>query len=477
MADNNKFTRKLTQDNFITEKIDVIQNNLLGSYDSEGKYTIAPQIVEELIKMNKLKKTVFGNSIFCVGNLLGYGEIVFELLFDSKTRGNSFAQATIYVLEEVDKINGYLQNTIKTKLETFSHAVDGFIEETYKHFNIVSEEDDEDDDEGKERKLLDDLNNEDSFIIAKKQYSLLLEKLLSDKYLDAYGKYFTSRMSALTRLGNDFCVAVLDSFNRQYQLIDNVFLYEKNYKMLNELLDKAIEETSATKPEFVKQEREFEEKTAGALESFTDNVEKLSERYESKALNMLEKDDRKKVEEMLDEHSHEVQEDVRESKPNVQQMVNEVKGAEPKQAEPAPETVAQGHGDATAYIKDKLDNKQVKTGVEQSQPSFYDTFTTSNRTNSQTQESVTMEGANPDAEAQEKKGVDDNWRARINRLQSKFSRSTVSENANPHTSSYGSMMDKLSREKQIKARQVSNKNLNLIESIESMSNDEMDFDR
>jgi uncharacterized membrane protein len=74
-----KFTRKPTQDNYVSEKIDIIKNKLLGDYDDTGKYSIAPQIVNELLSLTKYRKSSYGNSMFCVGNLIGYGEISFEV--------------------------------------------------------------------------------------------------------------------------------------------------------------------------------------------------------------------------------------------------------------------------------------------------------------------------------------------------------------------------------------------------------------
>ena len=64
MASNRKLVRAATQDNFVTEKIDVITNNLLGTYDDNGEYSIAPQIISELIGLKKIKKTSFANSVF-----------------------------------------------------------------------------------------------------------------------------------------------------------------------------------------------------------------------------------------------------------------------------------------------------------------------------------------------------------------------------------------------------------------------------
>ena len=54
--EKNIFERKHTQDNFVTEKIDIVKNKLLGNYDENGNYSIAPQIVNELLELKKLAK-------------------------------------------------------------------------------------------------------------------------------------------------------------------------------------------------------------------------------------------------------------------------------------------------------------------------------------------------------------------------------------------------------------------------------------
>ena len=37
---NDTFNKQPTQDNFITEKVDIYKNNLLGEYDANGNYYI-----------------------------------------------------------------------------------------------------------------------------------------------------------------------------------------------------------------------------------------------------------------------------------------------------------------------------------------------------------------------------------------------------------------------------------------------------
>lgn len=289
-----KFTRKITQDDFITEKNDIIKNHLLGNYDDNNEYHISEKIVEELISIEKLKKSSFGNSVFCVGNLLGYGEIVFEVVYDNKT-SNTSAQAFLFVLENVDKINGYLQNTIRTQIAHFTSDIEGFIEESYEKFNIVGTLDDE----GRVKKNLDEMSLDDSYILAKKAYSLLLDKLADEKVLDAYGKYFTSRLAILTKFDNPFTNDVLSRFNEEYALIQGVFLQQKNYKTLNELLDKCIEEASGIKEEYIKYEEEFASATKGDLDKFILNMQTINEKSEDKAIDMLDKHDREKIKEIL----------------------------------------------------------------------------------------------------------------------------------------------------------------------------------
>ena len=292
-----KFFRKTTQDNFITEKVDIFKNNLLGEYDDEGNYEIAPQIVNELIELKKVRKSSYENSMFCVGNLLGFGEISFEICYDKSRDKDNNATAYLYVLEDVDKINGYLQNILKTKISEFSSTDSDFIEETYAKFNVTDESQD---DEGREKKTLDDLELEDSYILAKKAYMLLLGKLSEEKVLDAYGKYFTARLTTLTKLDNEFSNAVLQNFNQRYELIENLFLKEKNYKALNELLDACIEGVSGTKEIYIDQEKIFCDLMKEHLDAFSESINKLNDKAEQKAIDMLDPDDRKKLNQMND---------------------------------------------------------------------------------------------------------------------------------------------------------------------------------
>ena len=493
-----ELTRKATQDNFVTEKFDVIKNNLLGSYDDNDEYVIPSQIIDELISLKKIKKTSFGNSIFCVGNLLGYGEIAFELLFNSTTDENGKALASLYVLEDVDKINGYLQNTIKTKLGDFSEDIDNYIQLVYDHFNVITEEDDDSDDEGKE--LLDDLYEEDSFILAKKQFNLALDKLLDEKMLDAYGKYFTYRISALTKLDNDFSKAIMDSFNKQYSMIEKMFLKEKNYKTLNELLDKCIEEVSGTNEKFIEQEKAFIEETSPALKTFIDNFNKINEKSENKALNMLDKSDRHKIEEILDELGNSPESTIE----NItsETVASESLQATPEPANPTIETKEQTVSEETPKnatepsmaqraIREMVQENAQATNNTSENDSFYKAFTASRNAEQSREKVVDTSFVNyiDDAYKDEDSKAYNSLRDRMSRLE-KFKESStakveervvtesvveeqsaeqedsVEEITSSQTSTdskksrdraVGNVFERLMREKQLKSNQVDSK--------------------
>ena len=153
-----------TVDSFVTEKIDVHQNALLGDYDSEGNYVINPKIIEELLSMKKIKKSTYNNSMFCVSNNLGIGELVFEIHYNKKVV-NGFASCELFLLENVYKVNGYYSNTIRTKIGEYQESVKGFIDKSYKFFNVTLH----DEDDGREEKV-DYKNLPFPYILAKRQY-------------------------------------------------------------------------------------------------------------------------------------------------------------------------------------------------------------------------------------------------------------------------------------------------------------------
>ncbi len=286
-----------TQDQFTTEKINVVNNGLLGEYVGES-YIISPSIANELIMCKKIKKATFRNSVFSSCFMPNYGEIVFETVYEKNTSNNT-AKATIFVLENEYKVNGYIQNTIKTALTAYVDDLDGFIEKTYKQFNISLGEGDS----GKEYKVAEDPNLS-GYIAAKKQFSLNLNKLTEDKYMAIYRDFFEERLNLLKSLNNDFSKSVLDKFNLEYQKIEKYFLQNKDYKALSELLDKCFEDMYGINPKLKDQEKEYREKILPVIITFSQKADKIFEKASSKAMDNLNTNDKQKAKEI----QHEIEE-------------------------------------------------------------------------------------------------------------------------------------------------------------------------
>ena len=137
-----KISKIVSPDGYITERLAVHKNNLLGDYDQGGEYRISSKIIKELMQMRKVKKHTYNNSMFCVSDILGLDEILFEIHYEKKAVGKK-ATSEIFVLEDVYKVNGYFINTIKTKIGEFVSSVDNYLQKSYDYYNITLSNDDE----------------------------------------------------------------------------------------------------------------------------------------------------------------------------------------------------------------------------------------------------------------------------------------------------------------------------------------------
>lgn len=284
----NEFLKSSTQDEFTTEKVNVISNCLLGNYKENGEYVIPNNIVDELVSVKKVKKSVFKNSVFCGAFIVGYGEMVFEVTFQKNTVKN-IAMSELFVLENEYKVNGYIQNTIRTRIASFTEKLEGFIENTYKHFNIVMS--DVDDKSVKEYRAVDEVS-EHLYINAKRNFNLNMAKLTKKDYNKLYKAYLTSRLELLKDLNNPYTLAILEKFNQEYAKIEKYFLQDQNYKAVSELLDKSIEDISNVNPLFAKQEQEFKDKCKPIIDEFSGKANDIAVKAHPKAMDELNKNDR-----------------------------------------------------------------------------------------------------------------------------------------------------------------------------------------
>lgn len=287
MAKEKQLEQTKSLDNFTTEKINVITNCLFGDY-VEGEYVIPDEIKKELLEDKKVKKSVYKNSVFCNAYIVGYGDVVFEATFQQNTVKN-IAKAELFVLENEYRVNGYIQNTIRTKIAEYVASIENFIENAYEYFNISVT----DDQEVKKYDLKEDISL-NAYINAKKNFNLNMDKLTAKDYNKLYKKYVTARLERLKRRKGGFSGQVLDRFNSEFAKIEKYFLRDGNYKAVSELLDKCIEDCVGVNPKFKKEEQEMFEELTPLVEEFSREAADVAESMHDKALKSLGKKDKEK---------------------------------------------------------------------------------------------------------------------------------------------------------------------------------------
>ena len=304
-----KITKVLTLDSYITERVDVHQNALLGDYDKAGKYYINENIVEELLKMKKIKKSTYNNSMFCVSNNLGIGELVFEVHYNKKVN-NGIASAEIFLLENIYKVNGYYSNTLKTSLGRFEESVQGFIDKSYKFFNISLI----DEDDGREEVV--DLNDLPyPYILAKKQYENTIFRNMEDHIYEAYEDFYQKKLEVLKEQNTSFADGVIKQYEEELKDARARFLttdQDNNAKAVNELLDKAVEikvDDPVTTKENVQDYIEEIGKSTTKLAQEYEEAKENGQRKVKKQMPKREYEYVVKMQDDLEKHNEEINED------------------------------------------------------------------------------------------------------------------------------------------------------------------------
>lgn len=266
-----KFTMAETFDEYTTEKLDVIQNKLLGDYNANGIYVINKKIANELLELKKTKKESFNNEIFCTAKTNSGKIIDFEIQF-KKNSASKLAVAELSVLEGVPKQGGRLMNILKTPIGKFtSEITPDFVDRALSKFGVVINASDS----GKDRKEIDD-----EYIVKRNMLLGYLDKMSAESYNIIYEDYFTQRVNLLKITNNAYTKKILAIFNEEFNKISDYFLLDKkskkvvNYKAMNELLDKAFEDLSGL-DQYAESEKNFREKVLPILGLFISGAERI----------------------------------------------------------------------------------------------------------------------------------------------------------------------------------------------------------
>ena len=95
-----------------TQRNDVIDNSLLGDFNMVGSYVINNNLITELIKMKKIFTDSYSKAIFCESLKKFDGESYkFRLNIISNSPSKGKVTASLELLEEISRTNGYYKNT------------------------------------------------------------------------------------------------------------------------------------------------------------------------------------------------------------------------------------------------------------------------------------------------------------------------------------------------------------------------------
>lgn len=224
-------------DNYITTQHYEIRNNyMLGNYNKDGNYYIEEGILTSLVKIPKVKLSQYENTQFLTSTTaFEYKGLLQFCVVTTKKDGN--ATATLKLMEPVNKINGYIQNTNSFAVAFFTDDDNAeFAGKMEKVFNIYDHSDVKSDDADIQA------------IINRILYLRSQQLALGELFAEAEKDYYENRLEILQR---PEYANVLKTY-RELLVKAGVFLDEKDpnyYTSLNELLDQAIDITFNKNPE------------------------------------------------------------------------------------------------------------------------------------------------------------------------------------------------------------------------------------
>jgi len=216
-------------ENYITTQHNDIRNNyMLGEYNENGDYYIDDAILKALVNIPKIKLAKYQTMQFLTSTE-PFGDKGLLQFCVVTTRKDGKASSTLKLMEPVNKINGYIQNTNMFAIAFFTDVDnEEFLTKTEKVFNIYDN---------------DDVKSDPS------DFDVILARILFLKYqqlalgdlLNAVEKeYYEERLAILEK---PEYAEVLKAFKALLEKT-GVFLDPndpKYYSYLNELLDQALD--------------------------------------------------------------------------------------------------------------------------------------------------------------------------------------------------------------------------------------------
>lgn len=218
------------------EQIDVYDNLLLGEWLNNGKYEIDDKIRQELINIPKYYTSAFADNMFCetYEKIGEFGKLEFAVKIQNNVPKKGYITATLSILEDIDRANGYYQNTNTGFVDSYT-ALDApsFVVDCYAKFHIYQK---------KEDGLVSKKHAEVDHILARKRSLLSKKEKLMPKLDGYFKKVVDKKMKALksSKTGQK----IIDEFYGEGATITGFFIKEgmPGYsRYLNQMLDGVLD--------------------------------------------------------------------------------------------------------------------------------------------------------------------------------------------------------------------------------------------
>lgn len=230
-----------SRDNYVSQKMQALQNNLLGNYNKQGKYVIDEHIVNELVSMQKIYNDATKGELYASAQSKNGRTLKFQIRMNTYPL-KDMSVAKLYLLEDIPCWGGRTQKTIKTKVGKFTDDIaDDFFEKAIDYFNVIIDEDDKGEEVKGEQIKSSNIDIKQELNNAITEYSV-------QQFDDIYKRMFNEKFLYLRRLTNSpFAREVLGEFMEEIK--DGSAYYYKdfskkipNYTAMYELLADKISE-------------------------------------------------------------------------------------------------------------------------------------------------------------------------------------------------------------------------------------------
>lgn len=243
------------------QEIDIINNLMIGDFNSKGEYVTTKEILNEFLQMPKYIVKTFNTNMYLESNaeLNGFKQFSFMITVQDGVPKANLSRASLILTEDVIKCAGLYINTNSVVLDTFEDVNDfDFNEKMFTHFKVF--------DQGAKR-----INKSEIPLNILNRITSLnnIKESLFDSVLKAQKDYLDRRLSVYKRfeIGAQIVkeyTTRLTKMKAKYSLNDAKFVYHQN-----ELLDMVLEEFD------YKKDRAFNKAVLECFEFYNQNAQSL----------------------------------------------------------------------------------------------------------------------------------------------------------------------------------------------------------